>query len=228
MIVYAVSQALSKLQDYSVYRLEINGNYKLARLCFDTLSNRSMKFHTSRFGRSLMSECTQLVDVVVYSLIPIVASVVATFVILGPAVSIYAVLLAIMLVIYLIVTTKMYRRILPLSTASRAQNTLSGVLSGSVTNILAVKTYGREDFERELFNKADVRAKNAETRNMRAPIQHGFAISVIITIASLICIAVLTSYPASWSSLQRSRPSPNSCVNSRTPHISYFAFMSPH
>ncbi|RRF97691.1 MAG: ABC transporter ATP-binding protein, partial [Coriobacteriaceae bacterium] len=83
MIVYAVSQALSKLQDYSVYRLEINGNYKLARLCFDTLSNRSMKFHTSRFGRSLMSECTQLVDVVVYSLIPIVASVVATFVILG-------------------------------------------------------------------------------------------------------------------------------------------------
>ena len=107
LIVYAVSQALSKLQDYSVYRLEINGNYKLARLCFDTLSNRSMKFHTSRFGRSLMSECTQLVDVVVYSLIPIVASVVATFVILGPAVPIYAVLLAIMLVIYLIVTTKM-------------------------------------------------------------------------------------------------------------------------
>lgn len=129
LIVYAVSQALSKLQDYSVYRLEINGNYKLTRLCFDTLSNRSMKFHTSRFGRSLMSECTQLVDVVVYSLIPIVASVVATFVILGPAVPIYTVLLAIMLVIYLIVTTKIYRRILPLSAASRAQNALGGVLS---------------------------------------------------------------------------------------------------
>ena len=97
-----------------------------------------------------------------------------------------------------------------------------------VTNILAVKTYGREDFKRELFNKVDVRAKNAETRNMRAPMQHGFAISVIITIASPICIAVLTSYPASWSSSQRSRPSPNSCVNSRTPHVSYFAFMSLH
>ncbi|MFC2647175.1 MAG: hypothetical protein ACFNZW_04310 [Coriobacteriaceae bacterium] len=31
LIVYAVSQALSKLQDYSVYRLEINGNYKLGK-----------------------------------------------------------------------------------------------------------------------------------------------------------------------------------------------------
>jgi ATP-binding cassette subfamily B protein len=46
--VNAVGQILSKLQDYTVYKLEINGNYRLSRLCFDTLSNQSMTFHTSR------------------------------------------------------------------------------------------------------------------------------------------------------------------------------------
>ena len=74
LVVNAVGQACSKLQDWSVMALELNGNYHLARLCFDTLSNQSMTFHTSRFGGSLVSQTsrfmngyTQLVDVVVSS-----------------------------------------------------------------------------------------------------------------------------------------------------------------
>ena len=51
VLVNLVGQILSKLQDYTVYKLEIAGNYHLARLCFDTLSNQSMTFHTSRFWR---------------------------------------------------------------------------------------------------------------------------------------------------------------------------------
>lgn len=192
-LINAIGQALSKLQDYSTYKLEINGNYRLARLCFDTLSNQSMTFHTSRFGGSLVSQTsrfmggyTQLVDVVVYSLIPTIASIVATFVALGPEVPLFCVILAAMLAGYLLVATKMYQRILPLSAAtSTAQNKLSGVLSDSVTNILAVKTYGREDFERELFDNADVAAKEAETRSMHATMQRGFTTSAIITLIML-------------------------------------------
>ena len=51
VLVNLVGQILSKLQDYTVYKLEIAGNYHLARLCFDTLSNQSMTFHTSRIWR---------------------------------------------------------------------------------------------------------------------------------------------------------------------------------
>ena len=81
LLVNLVGQICSKLQDYAVYKLQINGNYHLARLCFDTLSNQSMTFHTSRFGGALVSQTskfmsgyTQMVDVVVYSLIPTIAS----------------------------------------------------------------------------------------------------------------------------------------------------------
>lgn len=62
VLVNLVGQILSKLQDYTVYKLEIAGNYHLARLCFDTLSNQSMTFHTSRFGGSLVSQTSRFMS----------------------------------------------------------------------------------------------------------------------------------------------------------------------
>lgn len=189
VLVNAVGQVLSKLQDYSVYKLEINGNYRLSRLCFGTLSNQSMTFHNGRFGGALVSQTsrftsgyTGLVDVVVYSLIPKVASIICTIVMLAPLVPLYVVILFITLVIYVTIAYKLYKGILPLSEASSsAQNRLSGVLSDAVTNILAVKTSGREDFERELFVAADRDARGAQTATMHAMLARGFTTSALIT-----------------------------------------------
>lgn len=189
LVVNAVGQTLSKLQDYSVYKLEINGDYQLSRLCFDTLSNQSMTFHNSRFGGSLVSQTSRfvsgysgLVDVVTYSLWPTLASIVLTVGILAPIAPLFVAILVVMLVLYVVIAYGMYRRILPLSAeASRAQNKLSGVLSDAVTNILAVKTYGREDYERGLFTTADREAMVAENVNMRATMRRGFTTSALIT-----------------------------------------------
>ena len=189
LVVNAVGQTLSKLQDYSVYKLEINGDYHLSRLCFDTLSNQSMTFHNSRFGGSLVSQTSRfvsgysgLVDVVTYSLWPTLASIVLTVGILAPIAPLFVAILVVMLVLYVVIAYGMYRRILPLSAeASRAQNKLSGVLSDAVTNILAVKTYGREDYERGLFTTADREAMAAENVNMRATMRRGFTTSALIT-----------------------------------------------
>ena len=189
LVANAVGQTLSKLQDYSVYKLEINGDYQLSRLCFDTLSNQSMTFHNSRFGGSLVSQTSRfvsgysgLVDVVTYSLWPTLASIVLTVGILAPIAPLFVAILVVMLVLYVVIAYGMYRRILPLSAeASRAQNKLSGVLSDAVTNILAVKTYGREDYERGLFTTADREAMAAENVNMRATMRRGFTTSALIT-----------------------------------------------
>lgn len=190
LFVNAFGQAASKLQDWSVMQLEMNGNYHLARLCFDTLSNQSMTFHTSRFGGSLVSQTsrfmggyTALVDVVVYSLIPTIASIICTIVLLWPASPVFVVVLFALLILYVVVAYTMYQRILPLSAATAAaQNKLSGVLSDAVTNILAVKTYGREDYERELFDAADSEALAAERISMGAMMRRGAMTSTLITI----------------------------------------------
>ena len=205
LAVNAVGQAFSKLQDYAVYKLEINGNYHLSRLCFDTLSTQSMTFHTSRFGGSLVSQTTRftggytaLVDVVVYSLIPTVASVVCTFVTLAPVVPSYMAILTVLLVAYVAVATHLYHKILPLSQrTAAAQNRLSGVLSDAVTNILAVKTCGREDYERGLFDDAATAAREAESRSMHATMRRGFATSTLITLIMLV-VSVFVAGGNAW------------------------------
>ena len=190
LLVNAVGQAFSKLQDYTVYKLEMNGNYHLARLCFDTLSNQSMTFHTSRFGGSLVSQTsrfmggyTALVDVVVYSLIPTVAAVVCTLVTLVPVAPLFVLILFVLLTVYVAAAYFMYNKILPLTAATaKAQNKLSGVLSDAVTNILAVKTYGREDFERGLFDAANTEAMETERVSMNAMMRRGAMTSTLITV----------------------------------------------
>ncbi|MDO4798877.1 MAG: ABC transporter ATP-binding protein, partial [Coriobacteriales bacterium] len=194
LLVNAVGQTCSKLQDWSVMQLEMNGNYHLARMCFDTLSNQSMTFHNSRFGGSLVSQTsrfmngyTGLVDVVVYSLIPTLASIVCTIVLLWPASPLFVVVLFSMLVVYVVVAYGMYQRILPLSAkTAAAQSKLSGVLSDAVTNILAVKTCGREDYERQLFDAADQEAMEAERVSMNAMMRRGAMTSGLITIIMFI------------------------------------------
>ena len=205
VLVNLVGQILSKLQDYTVYKLEIAGNYHLARLCFDTLSNQSMTFHTSRFGGSLVSQTsrfmsgyTGLVDVTVYSLIPTITSVVCTVAALAPVVPTFTVILVCIMVVYIAFVWLMYKRIMPLSAAtSAAQNKLSGVLSDAVTNILAVKTCGREDFERDLFDTADRAARDAETVSMHAMMQRNFTTSGLIVITMAV-VSVFVAGGNAW------------------------------
>ena len=205
VLVNLVGQILSKLQDYTVYKLEIAGNYHLARLCFDTLSNQSMTFHTSRFGGSLVSQTsrfmsgyTGLVDVTVYSLIPTITSVICTVAALAPVVPTFTVILVCIMAVYIAFVWLMYKRIMPLSAAtSAAQNKLSGVLSDAVTNILAVKTCGREDFERDLFDAADRAARDAETVSMHAMMQRNFTTSGLIVITMAV-VSVFVAGGNAW------------------------------
>ncbi len=66
------------------------------------------------------------------------------------------------------------------------------MLSDAVTNILAVKTCGREDFERDLFDTADRAARDAETVSMHAMMQRNFTTSGLIVIT----MAVVSAFVA--------------------------------
>ena len=79
-----------------------------------------------------------------------------------------------LLVLYGTVSYLMYRRILNLNEqAAGAQNQLSGELSDSVANILAVKTYGREDYERGLFDAANREVVARDSKRMMASLMRG-------------------------------------------------------
>lgn len=183
-------QVCSKLQDYTCARLEISASYELARRSFDVLSNQSMTFHTNRYGGSLVSATQKyvgayatLMDTFTYSLLPGMATVAMTIALLAPLVPAFVVLLAAVLVIYVMVVLKLYRKILPINAAaSAAQNHLSGELSDSITNIMAVKTAGREAYEQEVFRRASEDVRQADSARMRRTVRTGAVTSTLIVL----------------------------------------------
>ncbi|MDR3316291.1 MAG: ABC transporter ATP-binding protein/permease, partial [Coriobacteriales bacterium] len=198
--VNVLGQICSKLQDFSVWKLEIRASYLLATQAFDTLSNQSMTFHSNRFGGSLVSQTQKFMagyvnqmECLIYAVIPIVMSAVFTVVLLAPLIPLYVLLLIILLVIYVVAAYLMYKGILPLnSAAAGAQNALSGELSDSITNILAVKTYGRETYERGIFDAANRDVVAADSRRMWASTLRGFVTSGIIIVIMVLVILFMT------------------------------------
>ena len=199
IVVNVLGQACSKLQDYSCWKLENQACYELDTHCFDTLSNQSMTFHSNRYGGSLVSQTTKfvsaysnLMDTMIYSVVPTLASVVLTIVMLAAAVPLYVIVLSVFLVAYAIVTYRLYRRILPINAqAAGAQNRLSGELSDSMTNILTVKTYGRETYERQIFDAANREARAADARGMLQSTLTGATTSSMIVLIMALAIVFI-------------------------------------
>ena len=194
-----LGQICSKMQDYTVARLEIGVDYELATLCFDTLCNQSMMFHSNRFGGSLVSQTAKftsayqiLVETLVYSIVPFVSSVVFTIGMLAPSVPAYSCVLAVFVAFYLAIVWWMFKTVQPLnSSAASAENDLSGELSDAVTNILAVKTSGREDYERGLFDEANRRVVKTGTARTLASIKRaGLSSAIIVVIMSVAAVFV--------------------------------------
>ena len=200
ILVNLFGQACSKIQDYTLWKLEIAVSYDLATESFEALSNQSMSFHSNRFGGTLVSQTTkfmaaynQMVENLTFPFIPVVCSVVATCVLLLPRVPEYVAVLMVLLAIYVVVSYVMYKRILKLNEqAAGAQNQLSGELSDAVTNILAVKTYGREDYERGLFDKANREVVAKDTKRIMASLLRGVitaSLAVVIMAVASVFIA---------------------------------------
>lgn len=195
-----IGQICSKAQDYSVWKLSILVYYDLSTQVFDTLSNQSMTFHNSRFGGALVSQTnkftsayTSLLETFIYSIFPIILSAVFTVVILFPLVPVYVVFLIVLMTVYVIVVYLLFRRLQRMNAETAgAQNRLSGELSDSITNILAVKTSGREDYEKRLFQEANREVRKADSRRMRHSLFNGAAAAGII----VIIMSVLTVFIA--------------------------------
>ncbi len=203
--VNVAGQVCSKLQDYTCARLEIRAAYELGRRAFDTLSNQSMTFHTNRFGGSLVSSTQKfisayslLMDNFTYSALPTASTAVLTICMLAPLAPAYVAVLFVILAAYVAIVFKLYRKILPINAAaSAAQNRLSGELSDSITNILAVKTAGREDYEQSIFEQANREVQESDSRRMRRTIKTGAVTSSLI-VAMMALAAVFIAGGHAW------------------------------
>lgn len=147
-----------------------------------------MTFHTNRFGGALVSSTQKfisayslLMDNFTYSALPTASTAVLTICMLAPLAPAFVAILVVVLAAYVAIVFKLYRKILPINAAaSAAQNRLSGELSDSITNILAVKTAGREAYEQSIFEEANQDVRAADSRRMRRTVKTGAVTSSLI------------------------------------------------
>lgn len=182
------STVFEKLRLYFCWKMELKSMYNLSATCFNTLSTQSMHFHSDRFGGSLVSQTNKfvgaferLVDGFVWNALPLICSIVFIFIILWPLAPLFAVLLAFAVILYTVISGLTFKKISYLNEEeASAQTRQTGQLADSITNILSVKSYGREAHERHRYANYQRSSFNAGIALMRSTLVRDVLFSLII------------------------------------------------
>ena len=134
-----------------------------------------MFFHANKFGGSLVSQTNKLNgaverfwDTIIWSILPLVISLVGSIIILSTLLWQYAVFLLIFSIIFSVVVYFGSRPMAKLNeTEAKASNKVSGQLADAVSNILAVKSSGAEALEQQRFAKTVTSWRGASLGTMR-------------------------------------------------------------
>ena len=143
--------------------------------CFSKLANQTMFFHANKFGGSLVSQTNKLNgaverfwDTIIWSILPLVISLVGSIIILSTLLWQYAVFLLLFSIIFSVVVYFGSRPMAKLNEKeAKASNKVSGQLADAVSNILAVKSSGAEVLEQQRFAKTVASWRGASLGTMR-------------------------------------------------------------
>lgn len=206
LIAYTVVQIYGqiiggRINMLAAWTMETSAQRDLYQIVFDSLANHSLSFHANRFGGSLVSQTTKLIgsferfwDTIFWQFIPSVASVIAAVVILWFVFWQYAIVLAILSVIFIIVV---YIGSLRMRVATReesqAMTAANGYVADAMTNITTIKAHASEKFELAGMTDRAEKWRHKALFTMRTFLTVTTAYSFMITI-----IYVSTFVAAIW------------------------------
>lgn len=190
-----------RLSIFLIWNLEMNAVRDLNNKVFSHLINMSANFHANRFGGSLVSQTNKLTgayvkfaDSTIFSMVTLLVSLTATVAVLAPKVPLYAAVLLCFTLLFIsgtIFLTKIVRATSAEEAAAQTKQT--GKLADAITNIMAIKSFSRIDYEKKRFRQASDLVVEKTIKNMKATtLRETFASTITssITIAALF-IAVL-------------------------------------
>ena len=169
-----------------------------------------MFFHANKFGGSLVSQTNKLSgaierfwDTIIWSILPLVISLVGSLIVLATLLWQYALFLLIFSIIFSVVIYFGSRPMAKLNEKeAKASNKLSGQLADTVSNILAVKSSGSESLEQERFSKTVKSWRGTSLATMRGFLKVSTvysSINMIIKIGAIaFAIYAAQLQPYSW------------------------------
>lgn len=181
LIWYAITTVMTAIVGWRVniwliWSLEMRVLRNIAQQIFDHLISLDANFHANRFGGSLVSQANKLIgsyirfaDATIFNLYTLAISMIATLVILGPRVPVYAFVLVGLSVLYIIGTISLSKKVRDTNRKQAEQESRqTGQLADSITNIMAVKSFAAEAHESKRYWKEATKTKQATRESMIA------------------------------------------------------------
>ena len=157
-----IGMLMWRLVDFFAWRLEMNIQRDLARQVFDHMLRESADFHANNFSGSLVSQTSKLLggyvrvaDTSLFNSIPLLSGIVITTIILAPKAPLYVACLITFSICYIILALFIAKPVRKLGAKyAAAESKQTGFLADAITNVMAIKSYARGDYERRRFAKA--------------------------------------------------------------------------
>jgi len=193
------SSILGNLRVYLVWKMELLTINDLSIQCFDTINNQSMQFHSDRFSGSLTAQVgrftrayERLTDQFIFNIVPLVITFSSIFIILMNRAPMFAIGLMFFSTVFAIVSSRSFKKIGKCNEReAAAQTRQTGQLTDSITNILSVKSYAQENFERARYTKYQGETLAAGEASMRATIQRDVLFDSIFLLIDVLMIGFI-------------------------------------
>ena len=193
------SSIFGNLRFYLVWKMELLTINDLSIQCFDTINNQSMQFHSDRFSGSLTAQVgrftrayERLADQFIFNIIPLVVTFSSIFIILMNRAPMFAIGLMFFSVVFAIISSRSFKKIGKCNEReAAAQTRQTGQLTDSITNILSVKSYAQENFERARYTKYQADTLAAGEASMRATIQRDVLFDAIFLLIDILMIGFI-------------------------------------
>lgn len=190
---------LLRVLDWLDWSLDAKCGEYLSNLAFNAVINQSMTFHSNHFSGSLTSAANKLPDAFislksqfVWEIYPMILVVIysigAAWLVCAP----FGAILLVFSVIYAAVATFTFYKTRHIDAAlATAENKQTGQLADAVTNVISVKSYAREEFERGRFRKATGRTKRAIFGVAKVSMWRNFLLNVIGAVTFVIVLILV-------------------------------------
>jgi len=213
LIAYAVVMFMGgmvawRIVDVVAWRLEAEVQRDLARRCFAHMVGQSADFHANRFGGALVSQTTKLLggyiriaDTTLFQMLPLVCVLGGVVLIMAFKAALFSLVLVALSAAYMataVFVSEPVRRVGGQHAANESAQT--GNLADAITNVMAIKSFARERYERARFAESTERTRRSLMRlsrvHMRQMAYFGGITSTISVVSLVVAVYAVVSLDA--------------------------------
>ncbi len=193
---------LVRIIDWIDWSLDAKCGEYLSNLSFNAVINQSMTFHNNHFSGSLTSAANKLpgafIDLkshFVWDIYPLVLLVIYSIMSTWLVCPAFAIILIVFTIVYSTIAIITYYNTCKIDEKlANAENKQTGQLADSITNVLSVKSYARERYERSRFKNATKATREATFGVAKVSMWRNFLLNIIggVTFTTIIILVIMS------------------------------------